>query len=231
MLRSRAIVGLAMSLASRAVGPLVEAAELRGYSFHPGLFPAEQALISHAVAKRRQEFAAGRSCARSALARLGIGAHPILSGRAGAPVWPVGVVGSITHCAGYAAAAVATTQRVEGIGIDAEPARPLPEGVLDVVATTAERDHLQLLRSRYPYPAWDRLLFSAKEATYKFWYPLMGTVLEFGDVEVSFDPVRRCFRSQFRSGPLRASTGPINHVGGRYVADASLLLTSVVLPS
>ena len=71
------------------------------------LFPEEEALVARSVDKRRREFTTARRCAREALARLGVPPAPILPGERGAPRWPAGVVGSMTHCAGYRAAAVA----------------------------------------------------------------------------------------------------------------------------
>ena len=70
------------------------------------LFVEEEQVIAHAVPVRRREYAVVRSCARVCLGRLGYPRVPILPGVGGAPIWPAGVVGSLTHCAGYAAAAV-----------------------------------------------------------------------------------------------------------------------------
>ena len=67
----------------------------------------ERAAVAGAVASRQREFAGGRTCARRALLRLGHAAQPIPVGACRAPVWPHGVVGSITHCSSFAAAAVA----------------------------------------------------------------------------------------------------------------------------
>src|SRR5690242_4153856 len=79
------------------------------------LFPAEAAQIQGAVEARRREFATGRHCARQALAALGVPATPLLSGGHREPLWPAGVVGSITHCTGYRAAAVAPDERLAAI--------------------------------------------------------------------------------------------------------------------
>jgi 4'-phosphopantetheinyl transferase EntD len=73
------------------------------------LFPEEEAVIARAVPKRRQEFTTARHCARTALATLGAPPAPILPGEMGAPTWPPGYVGTMTHCAGYRAAAIART--------------------------------------------------------------------------------------------------------------------------
>ena len=116
------------------------------------LFPAEEAAIARAVAKRRSEFATGRACARAALAKLGLPPVPIVPGLRGAPQWPAGVTGSITHCAGYRASAVARLTDVAGIGLDAEPNDALPGGVLERIAVAQEQAWLPGWPPRCP--AW-----------------------------------------------------------------------------
>src|SRR5690349_19867240 len=98
------------------------------------LFAEEAERVAKAVTKRRREFATVRHCARQALAELGIQPVALLNGERGAPKWPAGVVGSMTHCAGYRAAAVALDTVIHTIGIDAEPHGPLPEGVEGMIA-------------------------------------------------------------------------------------------------
>ena len=150
-------------------------AESFGGSLGTGLFPAEEALVARATEKRRKEFTAGRECARGALSALGVPAAPILRGYRGAPQWPDGIVGSIAHCAGYCAAAVARAQDLVTIGLDAEPNAPLPGGVLELISLPAERARLRELAAASPGTGWDRLLFCAKEAVYKAWFPLTGS--------------------------------------------------------
>jgi 4'-phosphopantetheinyl transferase EntD len=140
----------------------------------PGLLPAEEPAVRTAGPRRRAEFTAGRRCAREALARLGLPAAPVPTGRAGEPRWPAGVTGSITHCAGYLACAVALVTDVAAIGIDAEPDDGLPAGLIESLATGAERAWLARQAAAAPMVHWDRLLFSAKEAGAKLWYPLTG---------------------------------------------------------
>ena len=90
------------------------------------LFPQEWAAIARATESRRREFATGRACARAAMARLGLPAVAVLPGPRGAPQWPEGVAGSITHCAGYRAAAVALTRDVVSLGSMRSPTRRCP---------------------------------------------------------------------------------------------------------
>src|SRR5260370_32090209 len=151
------------------------------------LFPEEEALLARAVDKRRREFSTARNCARRALADLGVAPTPILRGERGAPQWPSGTVGSITHCAGYRAAAVARARDVLTIGLDAEPDDVLPDGVIDLVSLPRERDRLRDLAAAAPGTCWDRLLFSAKEAVYKAWFPLALRWLGLQDADITLN--------------------------------------------
>ncbi|HVT68722.1 MAG TPA: 4'-phosphopantetheinyl transferase, partial [Trebonia sp.] len=127
------------------------------------LFPEEEALVAAAVDKRRREFTTARQCARRALAALGVPPQPIMTGERGAPRWPPGIVGSITHCAGYRAAVAARDGDLVTIGIDAEPHLVLPDAVLPAVSLPGERARLRGLAAAEPETCWDRVLFCAKE--------------------------------------------------------------------
>ncbi len=59
-----------------------------------GALEEELALVADAATSRREEFAAGRACARRALQRLGVESGPLLVGENREPLWPEGVVGS-----------------------------------------------------------------------------------------------------------------------------------------
>lgn len=85
------------------------------------LFLEERIFMARAVEGRRREFTTSRACARAALMQLGWRPRAIPAGPRGDPHWPVGIVGSITHCDGYRAAAVGRVTDFVAIGIDAEP--------------------------------------------------------------------------------------------------------------
>jgi 4'-phosphopantetheinyl transferase EntD len=206
---------------------------------HAPLFPEEVEAVARAVAKRRAEYAAGRACARAALTALGAEPGPIpRDGERGAPIWPDGVVGSITHCDGYRAAAVAHATDILTLGIDAEPHGPLPEGVFDIiVATPAERSVLADLTGRVPHIHWDRLLFSAKETVYKAWYPFHRRMLGFKEAEILFAPDphapdRGTYTARLLiPGPLLAEgTGP-DIFSGRWIARGGFVVTAIVVPN
>jgi 4'-phosphopantetheinyl transferase EntD len=195
------------------------------------LFPAEEKIIAQAVEGRRREYAAVRSCARVCLGRLGYRPVPILPGVGGAPIWPAGVLGSMTHCTGYAAAAVAPVPQISAVGIDAEPDAPLPDGVLELVATPAERDRLTATRPETDGPNWDRLLFSAKEAVYKAWFPLVGEWLDHQEAEIRFHPQERTFTAQLSRDGLIIDRRQIHRLHGRWIRKRGILVTAVVLGS
>lgn len=145
------------------------------------LFPAEQAVVAGAFEERRKEFTTVRGCARGALARLGVAPAPLVPGPLGAPSWPAGIVGSMTHCQSYRAAAVAYAADFAALGIDAEPQEPLPGIVAGRIVTDTESGWL---RQDFPTAAGlplDRLLFCAKEASYKAFSPWTETRFGFRD--------------------------------------------------
>ncbi|MFF1766944.1 4'-phosphopantetheinyl transferase [Streptomyces sp. NPDC058249] len=148
------------------------------------LYPEELALLTRAVEKRRREFTTVRACARRAMEKLGVPPGPVLPGERGAPQWPQGVIGSMTHCEGYSAAALARATDLASLGMDAEPHLALPEGVLDAVALPTEVGRLDRLGAENPTVHWDRLLFSAKESVYKAWFPLTRKWLDFSEADI-----------------------------------------------
>ncbi|WP_431727278.1 4'-phosphopantetheinyl transferase family protein [Verrucosispora sp. TAA-831] len=190
-------------------------------------FPGEEHLIARAVPGRRAEFVTARRCARTALGQLGFAPAPLLPGPRRDPRWPAGVTGSITHCRGYRAAAVALAGHAAGLGIDAEPHEPLPGGVAASISTAGERDTLRRLRHTDPAVHWDRLLFSAKESIYKAWFPLTRHELDFGDARLAIDPAGRTF-----AGHITApAAGPVPRtMHGRYLVAAGLVVTVVLVP-
>jgi len=141
-------------------------------------------------------------------------------------VWPDGVVGGITHCAGYRAAAVARTDDLAGLGIDAEPAEPLPEGVRDRVTLADERAVLAELAVREPAIAWDKLVFCAKEAIYKVWFPAAGTWLGFEEARVLPDP-DGTFTAELLTAQPSPFHGPLR---GRWLARDGLVLAALAVP-
>lgn len=192
-----------------------------------GLFPQERAVVSGAVPRRKAEFATVRACARDALAALGRAPAPLLPGEYGAPVWPDGVVGSMTHCAGYRAAAVARGDDVAALGIDAEPHDALPARVLAAIARPEELGTLAALPTAGGV-AWDRVLFSAKESVYKAWFPVARRWLGFKEATVVIDPDGTFAACLHTEGPELLGR-PLTGFRGRWAASDALVATAVAV--
>jgi 4'-phosphopantetheinyl transferase EntD len=212
------------------VSPEVVVVEAFGDLLDVELFAEEEAVIAHAVAKRRREFTTARGCARAALEKIGVPPVPILPGPRGAPQWPPGVVGSITHCEGYRACAVARDSDIVTIGLDAEPHARLPDGVLEAVTSKAERTRLAELAETVPAICWDRILFCAKESVYKAWFPLTKRWLGFEDAAIDFDAVSRSFSAQLLvAGPV-VNGQVLTGFDGRWRVSDGLISTAIVIP-
>ncbi|MEV6808930.1 4'-phosphopantetheinyl transferase superfamily protein [Streptomyces sp. NPDC051132] len=194
------------------------------------LFAAERAALGEVGEARRREYTTVRHCARRAIDGLGLPPAPLLPGPRGAPQWPDGVVGSMTHCAGYRAAAVARHCEVRTVGIDAEPHAPLPEGVLDYIALPEESAAIARLVRQSPDVHWDRLLFSAKEALYKAWFPLTHRWLGFDQAVIIPEP-DGTFHARVLLPALPEGAGITAVFGGRWLARNGLLLACASCPA
>lgn len=158
--------------------------------FDPSLWHEQQFALAgiapaRGVAKRQSEFLAGRICAREALRQLCAEPGVPAVGADGAPQWPAGVVGSITHGQGRALAVVAPAQRFQGLGLDIETLLPSPraERLVGEILTAGELRRLDGLdpqqRARLI-----TLSFSIKESLFKALYPLVGRRFYFHDAEL-----------------------------------------------
>lgn len=194
------------------------------------LFPEERELVAKAVPKRIREFTTTRHCARQAMRTLGVAPVAIARGERGAPQWPKGIVGSLTHTSGYRAAALAHTTDLLSIGIDAEPHAPMPAGVLDAVSLPAERDRIDTASAADPSTHWDRLLFCAKESVYKTWFPITGRWLGFQDADITIAP-DGTFTARILVHPAIADGRTLDEFHGRWRAADGLLLAAIAVPA
>jgi 4'-phosphopantetheinyl transferase EntD len=168
---------------ARLLGEGVACSERCGYGGTLVVHPLERRAVQAAVPKRRLEFLTGRTCARIALRRLGIEDAPLLPGLDRAPLWPEGVVGSITHTDGYCAAVAAPRRLFASIGIDAQALGAVTCSIWPLVFCSAELGHLERAGSE-ERARQAGLLFAAKEAVFKFQHPLTGRMIAFRDVAV-----------------------------------------------
>jgi 4'-phosphopantetheinyl transferase EntD len=207
----------------------VAAVESRHDPVDVTLFPEEEAVVGRAVEKRRREFTTARMCAHSALERLGFPATSIPTGERGEPLWPAGVVGSITHCDGYRACAVARSSEVVTVGIDAERNAALPDGLIGDIARPEELPLLRQLQLELPQVHWDRLLFSAKESVYKAWFPLAKRWLGFEDAVISIDPRAGTFTARLLVAGPPLGGSPLRGFSGRWMARDGIVVTAIAV--
>ncbi len=213
-------------------GPAVAVVETRTPGIDESLlWPSEASLLGDVVEKRRWDFVAGRRCARLAMAELGHEPEPVMIGPRREPVWPDDLVGSITHTRGpdgrpYAAAVAAHRRACRGLGVDAEPDEALPAEIVDRILFDEERDWADSTTD-VTYPG--RLIFCAKEAAYKVWYPMTRRWLGFEDVRV--EPVQ--VEPDGGSGSFRVETRvgePTRPLAGRFRTNDGLILAAIEAP-
>jgi 4'-phosphopantetheinyl transferase EntD len=188
------------------------------------LFPEELAYLRNAVPKRRAEFGTARGCAREALARMGFPPMPLLPGPDRAPVWPAGVVGSISHTKGRCGVVVERSPPVRSVGLDIETVRPLDDGVLAIILTEKERAWLFAEKDAQDDLA--ILIFCAKEAYYKCQYPLTRTYLGFKDVELEVERESGRFEARLLKEGLPSAVARLE---GRFRWEAGTVACGVEL--
>lgn len=157
------------------------------------LLPAEAKIVERAVAKRRADFSTGRYCARQALGSFVNTPQQILQGKGKEPLWPDGIVGSISHAQGLAGAVVARQNDIAAIGMDIETIGGVQPDMWNLLFHANEQE---LIHSKQAdADIWATLLFSLKESFYKLQYPHTTLFIDFTDMLVSEDNGRLSFSS------------------------------------
>jgi len=189
------------------------------------LFSIESAVVARAVNKRRREFETGRMLARKAMADLGLPGQPIPASDNGAPIWPRGVVGSISHTDRWCVAVVARSNEVQAVGVDVEEDHPLDRSLLRMICTEAERRRLSCKPDAVALMEAKRI-FSAKEAVFKALSPCLHLrFIGFEAVTVSFDrmswtatPEDPTLARRLNGQPLHGQWSEWNHLIGTLIA-------------
>jgi 4'-phosphopantetheinyl transferase EntD len=196
-------------------GPVIDAVE--------ALYAEEKSLIEKAIDRRQWEFATARTMARTAMNELGLASAPILKGAQREPLWPRGVVGSLTHAEACAAVCVARAEAVKSVGLDIEVAERVGKDLYGKLFTPAEREYLA-----GQDPRMAGLLFSAKEAVYKAVFPLVGRFIGFQEAELTVDDANGRIRFRYMGDH------PPNSVMERaecwYLFSEPYVLSLVVIP-
>jgi phosphopantetheine--protein transferase-like protein len=189
------------------------------------LYPEERASIQSAVAKRQQEFGAGRSCARKAMAKLGIKETPLLKKTDGSPEWPAGIVGAISHSTTWCGAAVARRKYICGIGLDIETIDRVSIRIARKILTPLEMEWVNASEEAQKRLA---LLFSAKETIFKCVAPIYGKRLGFHDTEITHVTEESSFEVKLDK-KISAVMPYCSTLTGRYFIHEGEVFTGMVL--
>ena len=180
----------------------------------------ENDVATRFAAGRLRDFAHGRYCARQALARLGIERAAIGMGESREPLWPDGIVGSITHSADLAAAAVCRDDAFTGLGIDCEDVGRINDAMLKRICLDTEL--AALAEAGYETRHADAL-FSAKESVYKCIWPVVRRYVGFHEVAVSLERESRRFSVAAASDKVDANL--LSGIEGRWCMDDDRVYT------
>lgn len=194
----------------------------------PRLMGDEVLAIEQVSPVRAREFGAGRAAARAAMELLGQVPRPILQGEDRAPIWPVGLKGSITHTQSECLAVVTDAPEIAALGLDLEPMTPLEPSLWPEICTMPEMHWLASLGpSQRGHFA--KLIFCAKEAVYKAQYQISRTMLDFQAVDLSVDLPGGRFSARLRVDVPGLPTGGLIH--GRFAILSNSFFAAVELPA
>ncbi len=192
LIRTMAAADSSLRLSEHVGIGIVSAEDSSNYILHR----EEVGILSLRACRRKQiEFASGRAAARFALKQIGFAnAFPILRGQKGEPLWPEGIAGSITHCYPWSVAVAIKSPNLFTLGVDLETRERMKgTDISELVCGNTELDWVRGGDSQ------ERLtmIFSAKEAVYKAFYPLCRRYIDFKDVELTWVPAQSCFHGKF----------------------------------
>jgi enterobactin synthetase component D len=159
-------------------------------NFSPRMFDEQNIhcppAIAHSVPRRQAEYFYGRAAARCALAVVGVVDWVVASGSLRQPLWPPGIVGSISHTQNYAAAIALPASSHRGIGIDVEIISDATSAsALSAVAfNAAELRHIPSDNDAVLRTLSLTIGFSAKESFYKAAFNVVGRLFDFDAVEL-----------------------------------------------
>jgi 4'-phosphopantetheinyl transferase EntD len=196
------------------------------------VFDEERAAVARAVEKRRFEYYATRQLAHEAFRSLGVPVVPVLNRQDRSPIWPSGVIGTLTHTAGWCAVAVALPQPAcVSLGLDAERAYDMSTEVARRVLTDLEFQRLSSL-SPSEFQSRATLCFSAKEAVYKCLFPFVQRYIGFEEVEIELDFAASSgpFAVRLLNPELGRAAGPPGYaLSGRFISEGNLWVTGVTM--
>lgn len=182
--------------------------------------PFADEILPNASAGRVAEFQAGRRAARRAMAALGVKPVSIPMASDRSPIWPSGLVGSISHCKGACLAVVSHADRIRGLGLDVEPMVDLPPDTWGIVLRPEEISAIGADAGKLALQ-----IFVAKEAVYKAQYPISKCLFDFQTIRILF--VEAGFTAEFITDVPRFPKGTL--LSGVFVETDDILAALVVV--
>lgn len=188
--------------------------------------PAEAACIANAVPQRQTEFHAGRQAVRTAMSKQGVLDQSVLCHADRSPIWPKGLVGSISHNHQACLAVVGRSSNWASVGVDLEDDSELNADIIPEICIRAELAWINKLPHQRRASA-AKLIFCAKEATYKAQYPLTGVLFGFEHLHIEISQQTAQFQARFLASAGRFEKGAT--LTGRYAHAAGVIVAGMAL--
>lgn len=183
--------------------------------------------LHNAVAKRQAEYLAGRFTAWLALNAIGITVDEISIGINRSPVWPAGIVASITHGNSTTFCAVAFERDIKYLGVDLECVLTFDQAHEVKSTIICDIEVAILNATNLSFEKAVTLVFSAKESLFKALHPYVRRYFDFDAARVT----RIC--TDTRSITLELTCDLTNNfpkgseISGRYYYDNNCVLTCI----
>lgn len=183
--------------------------------------------IESAVEKRKAEFSTGRFLAAQALDALDFPRTAITKGENNEPIWPDGIVGSITHSSKFCLVVLARGNTCSGLGIDIENRDAEVRTLSHLILRNDETENAPA-RNDEAFDDNVRRTFSAKESIFKAVYPQVNRFVDFTEVRLRFDTAQQTFSAQApENNPLDRLLGSGQ---GGYIDFEDIITTGFYLP-
>ncbi len=193
------------------------------------LFPEELTLLEGASNKRQREFCAGRYCAHNLLEILGYANQPILKDKCGAPIWPEGITGSISHSGNVAVAIASAHGVIRSVGIDIQKRlKPFPFNIIHKLYRAEEMGAFLKIPS-ISLDLYSYSVFSAKESVFKCCYMVFDYFLSFSDIVIELDLEKGVFMATTPDLPHWKVSSFCHGINGRVYFDLEYVYSIIWL--
>ncbi|MCI2286167.1 4'-phosphopantetheinyl transferase superfamily protein [Colwellia sp. MSW7] len=173
---------------SKQINVIIEGVDYCQLAFKQKLFQSLNiqfpSVLNEAVVKRQSEYLCQGYVAVKALSKLGFTTYNVSTGKHREPIWPHGVLGSITHTNTSAFCTVALRKNVRYLGIDHEnwiSSMNVEEIKRSII--NSQEDKL-ISQIDLAYEQAFTLVFSAKESLFKALFPSLQCYFDFKDAQI-----------------------------------------------